>query len=96
VTALILQDEHYAGKLIVRYLSAVTMVTDVEVLAKYAQQIAVGEKNSTGTMGPDQRLFFPKMRIVAGHPGGFSCLAGSRFSEKSINAAFSGAKNTGL
>jgi hypothetical protein len=96
VTALILQDEHYAGKLIIRYLSAVTLVTDVEVLAKYAQQIAVGEKNGTGPMGPDQRFFFPKMRIVAGHPGEFSCLTGSRFSGKSINAAFSGAKDAGL
>jgi len=71
-------------------------VTDVVVLAKYAQQVAVGEKNSTGTIGPDQRLFFPKMRVVAGHPGEFSCLAGSRFSGKSINAAFSGAKNAGI
>jgi hypothetical protein len=91
VTALILQDEHYAGKLIIRYLSAVTMVTDVEVLAKYTQQIAVGKKNSTGSMGPDQRFFFPKMWIVAGHPAEFSCFAGSRFSGESINAAFSGA-----
>jgi hypothetical protein len=96
VTALILQDEHYAGKLIIRYLSAVTMVTDVEVLAKYAQQIAVGKKNGAGTIGSDQRFFFPKMRIVAGHPGEFSSFAGSRFSGKSINAAFSGTKNTGL
>jgi hypothetical protein len=56
----------------------------------------VGEKNSAGTMGSDQRLFFTKMRIVAGHPGEFSSFAGSRFSGKSINAAFSGTKNTGL
>jgi hypothetical protein len=77
-------------------LATVTLVTDVEVLTEDAQQIAVGEKNSTGTMGADQRFFFPKMRIVAGHPGPFSGLAGSGFSTKSINTAFSGAKNAGL
>jgi len=73
-----------------------SLVTDVKVLAKQAQQIAVGKKNRAGTVGSDQRRFFPKMRIVAGHPGEFSCLAGSRFAGKSINATFSGAKDAGL
>jgi hypothetical protein len=95
VTTLILQDEHYVGKLLIRYLSAATLVTDVVILAKYAQQIAVGKKNGAGTMGSDQWLFFPKMRIVTGHPGKVSCLAGSRFAGKSINATFSGAKDAG-
>jgi hypothetical protein len=93
---LILQDKHYAGELIIRYLSAVTLVTDVEVLTKYTQQVTVGKKNGAGTMGADQGFFFPKMRIVAGYPGAFGCLADSRFSGKSINAAFSWAKGARL
>ena len=56
----------------------------------------MSEKNGAGPMGADQRFLFPKMRIVAGHPGKFSGLASSRFSGKSINAAFSRAKGTGL
>jgi hypothetical protein len=34
VTALILQFQHYAGKLIISNLLTVTPVTDVEILAK--------------------------------------------------------------
>jgi hypothetical protein len=56
----------------------------------------MGEKNRTGTTGPDQRFFFTKMWIVAGHPGKFSCFTDSRFSGNPINVAFSRAKGAGL
>jgi hypothetical protein len=36
-------------------------VADIIVLAKYAEQIAVGKKNSSGTAPPYQRLFLAKM-----------------------------------
>jgi hypothetical protein len=71
-------------------------MADVKVLAEKTQQIAMGKKNGTGAVVPDQWIFFSEMRIVAGHPGEFAGITGACFAGKSINAALSGAKGTGF
>ena len=56
----------------------------------------MGEKYGAGSMGADQRIFFSKMRTVAGHPGQFAGIAGARFTGQPIDAAFSGTKIAGF
>jgi hypothetical protein len=41
------------------------LVIDVKILAKQAQQVAMGKKNRTGTVGSNQGRFFSKIRTVA-------------------------------
>jgi hypothetical protein len=96
VAALILQGEHDGCQLIVCDFVTHPLVTDVKVLAKQAQQIAMGEKNCAGTVGSDKRCFFSEMRTVAGYPGKFAGFAKSGFAGQPINTAFSGAKHTGF
>jgi hypothetical protein len=60
-------------------LLADSLVTDIVILAKVAQQVAVGKKYGSGTVHPDQRGFFSKVRMETGNPCLFTRLAYTRF-----------------
>jgi hypothetical protein len=57
--------QHHTGKVFIGCLFTMTQVADVVILAEDAQQIAVGKKNRTGSMGAHQRILFSKMGIEA-------------------------------
>ena len=78
-----------------RYLLTAALMADVKVLAEKTQQIAMGKKNGAGAVASNQWIFFAEMRIVAGYPGEFAGITDACFAGKSINTAFSGAKDAG-
>ena len=65
VASLSLQIEHHCSQFFAGHLPAVTLMTDVKVLAKETEQVAMGKKNGAGAMGAYQWIFFPEMGIVA-------------------------------
>ena len=68
VAAFLLQGKHHGRQLRIGYFPAHSLVTDIEILAKGAQQVAVGEEYGSGTMLPDQGRFFTKVRVKTGNP----------------------------
>ena len=68
-----------------------SLMADVEILAKKALEVAMREKNCTGTMTSHQGGFLSKVRIVAGDPGKFSGIADTGFTGDPIDPASSGA-----
>jgi hypothetical protein len=57
-----LQIEHYRSQLFgIDFLTDARMAY-VKVLAKYAQQVAMGEKYRSGAVGAHQRGFFAEVR----------------------------------
>jgi hypothetical protein len=96
VAPLILQSEHHGGQLIFGHFLTVTLMADFKILAKQAQQVAMGEKNGTGSMSADQRFLLTEMRIAAGHPGLFAGMAGAGFIDQPVDTAFSWTKLAGF
>ena len=94
VASLLLQFEHDCGQIVVGHLPAVSLMTDLKILAKETEQVTMGKKNGTGAMGADQWIFFPEMGIVTGNPGKSAGVAEPRFAGLPITAAFSGTKYT--
>jgi hypothetical protein len=70
-----------------------TLVADIVILAKLAQQAAVGKEYGSGTMYPDKRGFFSKVRMETGNPCLFTRLAYTRFLVAgSVDIALTGAQ----
>ena len=63
VATLILQGKHHGRQLSIAYFLAEALVADVVILTEIAQQIAVREEDGTGTVCPNKRCFFSKMRV---------------------------------
>ena len=68
VTAFLLQGKHHGRQVNIGYFPAHCLVTDIKILTKVAQQVAVGEEYGSGTMLPDQGGFFTKVRVKTGNP----------------------------
>jgi hypothetical protein len=56
-----LEADHYARYMLTGDLVAPSALTYVIVLAIFAGKVAVGNKDGTGTVAPDQRRFFTEM-----------------------------------
>jgi hypothetical protein len=64
-------------------------MTDFKILTKTAQQIAIGKKNSAGSLFPYQGCFFSKMRVIAANQGMFAGSAKSNLVVDPVHAALS-------
>jgi hypothetical protein len=71
-------------------------VTDLVVLAKAAKEIARTDKDRSRTGSPDQRGFFPKVRIVGGDHGLPACFTKPEISIQPIDPAVPWAKAAGF
>jgi len=65
VAARILKINHHAGYLPVCHLLAFTLVADVVILTKNAQQITKSKKYCAGTVFADKGRFFSIMLMIA-------------------------------
>jgi len=72
VAASILEGQHHQGQLFGRSLLSFAELADSKVLAKYAFQVTVREKDGAGASPTDQRSFFSEMRTIAGNYGKLS------------------------
>jgi len=64
-----LQFQHDGGKSTsIDILARFSPLTDLVILAETAVQVTPSQEDGPGTMGSDQRLFFPEMGTVAGNP----------------------------
>jgi hypothetical protein len=89
----LLEFQHHGRKLAIRNRFPNALVADVVILAKIAQQVAMGEKYRAGTVSANQGLFFPEMRVIAGNHGGSPCLAYSRLAGQAIHLALPGTQH---
>ena len=61
----ILKLQHDLRKLFVDDNLAMTLMTDIVVLAEVTHEVAVGKKDRSRTFSPHQRCFLAKMRVIA-------------------------------
>ena len=71
---------------------ALAQMTDIEILTKIAQQIAMRKENGAGAVLSHQGFFFTKMGMPAGHSGQFTRAAKTPFAGCAIDPALTGAK----
>jgi len=72
-------------------------VTDIVILAEVAQQVTVGEEYGSGTVHPDKRGFFSKVRMKTGNPCLFTRLAHTCFLMTCpVDIATTGAQTAGV
>ena len=64
VTALALQTQHHCGQLTRICFNSLPQVTDLVILAEYAEKIAMGKKDCSGPSAANQGAFLAKMRGV--------------------------------
>jgi hypothetical protein len=69
MASLVLQVQHDGSQGFIRHFMSPSQVTDIVILAKIAEQVAVGEENGTRAMVPDQGGFFSKVGSMTGYFG---------------------------
>jgi hypothetical protein len=67
-------------------------VTDIEILAEIAFQIAMAEKNRSRAVPADERRFLAEMGMISVNNGMIGGAADAFLTVQPVDAAFSGAK----
>lgn len=93
VAALVLQGQHDLGQLLVVNDLPLPLMTDIEILTKITQQVAVGKENGARTARPHQRALFAEMGAEAGYPCLIGSAADAGFTVHAIDLAALGAQH---